>query len=107
MIDEELDELVSEAQAALAAPTHERVSRCFDVLPRVVDALDRVVLYRHELRDTRTQLTAAMRGMREEVWYAQRMHPELTYNAAKIAAALGQIRTLLERLEKLIHGEPR
>lgn len=104
MTDRELDELVSEAREALAAPTHERVSRCFDVLPRLTDALDQVCLYQQELRDTRAQLTHAVRTMREEVWRAQKVDPALTFNGAKIAAALGDIRTLLERLDRLIHG---
>lgn len=106
MTDQELNELVGEAQQALAAPTHERVSRCFDVLPRMVDALDRVALYQHELREVRTELTAAVRAMREEVWKAQKIDPDLTFNGAKIAASLGAVKGLLDKLDRLIHGAP-
>lgn len=98
----DLDELVTEARTAMAAPVHERVSRCFDVLPRMLAALDHVALYRIEVVDTRDLLTTHVRKLREAIWEAQRKHPEVTYNSGPIQREMVAIRELLDRLERLL-----
>lgn len=103
--NEELLDLVSEGYAALAAPAIERVHACLTVLPRIVEALDRVSRYQTELRDVRSDLTAAVRHLREEVWKAQKVNPEATYRAAHVHAALKKVTEVLDRLDRLIYAE--
>lgn len=99
---EELFDLVAEGHAAMAAPAIERVHACLMVMPKLVDALDRVSLYQTELRDVRTDLTTAVRTLREEVWKAQKQHPEVTYRSAQVHAALKKVNEVLDRLDRLI-----
>jgi hypothetical protein len=101
--DEELLDLVAEGRAALAAPTIQRVHACLTVLPKLVDALDRVALYQHELRDIRAALTVKVRALREEVWKAQKMHPEVTYRSAQVHRAVQDISVELDRLDRLLY----
>lgn len=101
-MDNELIDLVSEGRAAMAAPIQSRVSACFEVLPRLVDALDRISLYQTELRHVRSDLTAAVRKLREEVWKAQKVNPDCTYNNANVHAALIKVNEILGKLDRLI-----
>lgn len=101
-MDNELIDLVSEGRAAMAAPIQGRVSACFEVLPRLVDALDRVATYQTELRQVRSDLTAAVRNLRVEVWKAQKVNPECTYNNANVHAALVKVNEILAKLDRLI-----
>jgi hypothetical protein len=71
-------------------------------MPKLVEALDRVSLYQTELRDVRSDLTAAVRQLREEVWKAQKLHPEVTYRSAQVHAALIRVNEILDRLDRLI-----
>lgn len=106
MIDDgELAELVSEARSAMAAPAHARVSLMFEVMPKMVNALDRVSQYQHDLKQVRVDLTAAVRKLREEVWEAQKQHPELTYRAAHVHAAMREVNVIIDRLQRLIYQE--
>jgi hypothetical protein len=100
--DMELFDLVAEGHAALAAPVFERVSLALAVLPKLVAALDRVALYQHEMREIRSELTLAVRKLREEVWEAQKTHPEVTYRSAKVHAALVRVNEILGKLDRLI-----
>lgn len=86
----------------MAAPAVERVHACLTVMPKLVDALDRVALYQTELRDVRLDLTTAVRNLREEVWKAQKLHPDVTYRSAQVHAALGRVNLVLDRLDRLI-----
>lgn len=103
MIDVELDDLLAEARLAANDRTVARVSRTLDVFPRVVVALDRVVLYRRELRDSREELTVAVRRMREAVWQLQKADPSVTLGAAHIEREVHVIRRLLDRIDRLLH----
>lgn len=105
MPDRELDELLSEAHEALAAPVFERVSRALAVLPKLVSALDRVAQTRYEFHTVRAQLTRTVRAMREEVWEAQKRHPDVTYNAAKIHRTMMSISAQLDQLAALLNPE--
>ena len=67
------------------------------------DALDRVAQYQHDVRTLRFELVQALRTFREAVWDAQRRHPEVTYNAAKVHRALADLTILLDRLAALLH----
>lgn len=89
----------------MSAPIHERVSRTFEVMPRMIDALDRVARYQVELRQVRIDLTTAVRKLREEVWTAQKMHPEVTYRSAQVHAAMQQVNTIIDRLQRLLYQE--
>lgn len=102
--DRELDELLSEAHEALAAPVFERVSRALTVLPKLVGALDRVAQTRYEFDTVRAQLTHTVRTMREQVWEAQKQHPDLTYNAAKIHRTMSSITAQLDQLALLLYS---
>lgn len=99
----DLIDLVAEGQHALAAPPMERVSAALRVLPALVEALDRVAQYQHDVRQLRTQLVEAVRTFRQAVWESQRRHPEVTYNAAKVQRALAELTILLDRLAALLH----
>lgn len=103
MPDRELDELLSEAHEALSAPVFERVSRALTVLPKLVNALDRVAQTRYEFLTIRSQLTRTVRAMREEVWEAQKKHPDVTFNAAKIQRTTMSISTQLDQLAALLN----
>jgi hypothetical protein len=100
--DDDLLDLVAEGRAALAAPSIQRVHACLTVLPRLVDALDRVALYQLELREIRQSLTTKVRKLREEVWAAQKMHPEVTYRSAQVQQAIQAIGADLDRLDRLL-----
>lgn len=102
MVDTSLVDLLAEGHAALDAPPIARVSNALTVLPRLVEALDRVALYQTELRDVRMQLTEAVKVFREAVWSAQKQHPEVTYKSAQVQKALGDVNVLLDRLDRLI-----
>lgn len=99
----DLLDLLAEGQAALAQPVMSRVSAVLTVAPLLVDALDRVCQYQVELRDTRRELTVAVREFREAVWEAQKAHPEVTYRAAHVQTTLRRVSELLDRLDRLIH----
>lgn len=101
--DLELIDLVAEGQHALAAPPLERVHEALRVLPALVQALDRVAQYQHDVRALRTELTQALRAFREAVWDAQRKHPDVTYNAARVHRTLADLTILLDRLAGLLH----
>lgn len=75
----------------------------FEVMPKMVNALDRVSQYQHDLKQVRVDLTAAVRKLREEVWAAQEMHPELTYRAAHVHSALREVNLIIDRLQRLIY----
>lgn len=96
-------DLVAEGKHALAAPAFERVHLCLVVLPRLVEALDRVALYQVELRQVRVDLTAAVRHLREEVWAAQKKHPEVTYRVAHVQKAMSDVHAILDRLDRLLY----
>lgn len=102
MVDTELRDLLVEGHAALDAPAVARVSNALTVLPRLVEALDRVALYQTELRDVRAQLTQAVRTFRDAVLLAQKQHPEVTYKSAQVQKALSEVNMLLDRLDRLI-----
>lgn len=102
-IDTDLLDLVAEGHAALAQPAVARVSAVLTIAPLLVDALDRVCQYQVELRDTRRELTVAVRAFREAVWDAQKAHPEVTYRAAHVQTTLRRVSELLDRLDRLIH----
>lgn len=99
----ELDELISEAHDALRAPYSERVSRALLVLPKLVDALDRVARRRAEFTDARAQLTQTVRAMREQVWDAQKRHPEVTYNGGQIQRTMLSLQAQLDQLALLLY----
>lgn len=101
--DLELLDLVAEGRNALAAPPLERVAEALRVLPAVVDALDRVAQYQHDVREVRRQLVEAVRAFREAVWAAQKAHPEVTYKGAQVQGALRDVGILLDRLDALLH----
>lgn len=101
--DGELLDLVQEGRHALAAPAVERVSNALTVLPKLVDALDRVCAYQTELRDVRGELTVAVRAFREAVWKAQKAHPEVTFHSGDVHKTLMRVSTLLGRLDRLLH----
>lgn len=103
-IREDLFDLVSEGRAALAAPAIERVHACLVVLPKLVDALERVALYQTELKDVRKDLSTAVGTLREEVRKAQELHPEVTYRSAQVRQALNKVTEILDRLDRLIYG---
>ena len=103
--DDELYELVTEGRAALAAPTFQRASMAFDVLPKLVDTLDRLSQHTDSLKAIRLDLTIAVHQMREEVWAAQRQHPEVTYRAAHIHATMKHISNIIDRLEAIINED--
>lgn len=102
---EDLFDLVAEGRAALAAPAVERVHACLVVLPKIVEALDRVAMYQLEMRDVRKELTIAIGKLREEVRQAQAMHPEVTYRSAQVRLALVNVTQILDKLDRLIYGE--
>ena len=101
--DLELLDLVAEGRNALAAPATERVHATLKVLPPLVHALDRVAQYQHDVRTLRFELVQALRTFREAVWDAQKRHPEVTHNAAKVHRALADLTILLDRLAALLH----
>lgn len=103
--DYDLLDLIAEGRAALAAPSIERVSMALTVLPKLVTALDRVARYQVELRQVRHDLTVAVRKLREEVWAAQKLHPEVTYRSAQIHAALVKVNEILLKLDRLVFME--
>lgn len=103
MSDAELDELLAEAHSVVNDRSVARVSRTLEVLPRMLTALDRVVLYRRELSDTRIELTQAVRRMREAVWALQKSDPGITLGAAHIEREVHVIRRLLDRIDRLLH----
>lgn len=102
VFDEELRLLSQEAREALAAPWHEKVSRAFEVLPKVVSALDRAAEFHEELRAIQAELTAAVRSFRERVWEAQALDPDLHLNNAKVHKALSKLNQIMQRLENLL-----
>ena len=101
--DLELVDLIAEGQHALAAPPLERVHAALRVLPSLVNALDRVARYQHDVRALRGELTVAVRAFREAVWDAQKQHPEVTYKAAHVQKTLADLTILLDRLAGLLH----
>lgn len=101
--DVELCDLLAEGKAALRSSPFERVSNCLTVLPKLVVALDRVSLYQTELRDVRAELTKAMRGLREEIWTAQKTEPGSTYRRAHIQKHLARMLELIDTADRLIH----
>lgn len=101
--DNELHELVSAGNWALAAPPLERVSAALTVLPKLVDALDRMCQRHAELRPLRLELTRAVREFREAVWDVQRRHREVTYDAAAIQKCLHKVDDLLHQLEDTVN----
>lgn len=109
--EDDLLDLVAEGRSALAAPAIERVHAALTVLPKLVDALDRVALYQVELRQVRVDLTDAVKRLRDEVREAQKMHPEVTYRSAQVRKAMGDVNDILDRLDRLLydgkeHGRP-
>lgn len=102
MPETELYALVSEGRAALAAPIHARVSACFEVLPKIVDALERTALYQTELRQVRKELTEAVEEFRTQVYDAQKLHPGVTFNNAHIRASLRKVTEILSKLDRLM-----
>lgn len=103
--DDELYELVTEGRTALAAPVFARVSATLDVFPRMLDALDRLSRSTEALHAVRVDLTIAVHQMREEVWKAQKEHPEVTYRAAHVHATARHIGEIIDRLEAILHEE--
>jgi hypothetical protein len=84
------------------------VSNALTVLPKLVAALDRCCLYQTELRDVRRDLTSAMRGLRQEIWTAQRTDPSVTFRAAHIQKHLAYMLELIDRVDRLLHtSEPK
>lgn len=102
--DAELCDLLAEGKAALQSSPIERVSNALTVLPKLVNALDRVALYQVGLRDVRKDLTKAVRALRSEIWASQRMHPEVTYGAGRIQSHLTHLLELLDRADRLLHS---
>lgn len=102
--DTELDELLEEARLALVAPPHERVHRTLVVVPKLVNALDRAATARLQLRTARAQLTFTVRRMREQVWAAQRLHPEVTFDAGRIHRTMVSLAAQLDQLAQLLAG---
>lgn len=106
--DDELCALLVEGKAALTANPFERVSLALTVLPNLVSALDRVCRYQTELRDVRAELTVAMRGLRTEIWSAQRIDPSTTFRGAHIQKHFTTMLALIDRADRLLHtSEPR
>lgn len=102
VFDEELRLLAQEAREALAAPWNEKVSRAFEVLPKVVSALDRAAEFHADLRSIQAELTTALRAFRERVWEAQALEPNLHVNNAHIHKALSKVNQIVQRLETLL-----
>mgnify|MGYP003503739919 FL=1 len=94
--------MLAEGKAALRSHTFERVSNALTVLPKLVNALDRVALYQVELRDVRKELTKAVRALRTAIWAAQRMHPEITYGGANVQKHMTHLLELLDRADRLL-----
>ena len=103
--DDDLLGLVKEGRQALAAPAFDRVHLALVVLPKLVDALDRVALYQVELRQVRVELTAAVRTLREEVWEAQKQHPQVTYRAAHVQKAMTEVNRILDKLDTMLYED--
>lgn len=95
---------MDEGRAALIAHPLSRVHDSLVVLPKLVSALDRVCIYRTEMRGVREALTVAVREFRMATWQAQRQHPEITYKAAEVQAALRKVTELLDKLDRLLHN---
>ena len=106
--DAELCDLLAEGKAALTSSPFERVSNALTVLPKLVGALDRVCRYQTELRDVRAELTIAMRGLRTEIWAAQRINPDDNYRGAHVQKHLTHMLELIDRADRLLHtSEPK
>lgn len=103
--DDELYELVTEGRTALAAPTFERVSLTLDVMPKLLDTLDRLSHNTESLRAIRADLTIAVHQFREEIWRVQKMHPDVTYRAAHVHSNAANISKIIDRLEAIINEE--
>lgn len=82
----------------------QRVSLVLDVFPRMVDALDHVVLYRTEFADVRRDMTMAMRAFREAAWRWEREHGQRA-PTGDMQAAWTRLNTLARRAERLLGME--
>lgn len=102
MTGEDLLDLVAEGRAALAAPTIQRVHACLVILPKLVDALDRVAQQQEQLREIRRSLTVKVGKLRSEVHAAQKQHPDVTYRSAHVQRAIREIAEDLNRLDALL-----
>lgn len=101
--DAELCDLLAEGKAALSSSPFERVSNCLTVLPKLVNALDRVAMYQTELRDVRRELTIEMRALRMEIWAAQRMDPSVTFRGGPIQKHFNRMLELIDKADELLH----
>lgn len=102
MTDYGLLDLVAEGREALAAPAMQRVHACLVVLPKLVDALDRVAQQQEQLREIRRSLTVKVGRLRAEVHAAQKMHPEATYRSGLVQRAIREIADDLNRLDGML-----
>ena len=103
MTGDDLLDLVQEGREALAAPVMQRVHACLVVLPKLVDALDRIAQQQECLREIRKSLTIKVGRLRAEVHAAQKLHPDATYRSAIVQRAIRDIADDLTQLDGILH----
>ena len=102
MTDEVLRQHLEQGKAALQAPPRERVHAALTVLPLLLADLDRVCLYKTELRDIRVELTSKVGEFRRLVTGLQRTDPRITLNAGAVQKSAHEIDRLLGRISELL-----
>lgn len=98
---EGLKQLVEKGKEALHAKfAPDRVTLALAVMPLLVNALDQIVKREDKVLALRMELTAAVRELREQVWAAQKMHPEVTFANAHIYRILREINGILVKIDR-------
>lgn len=104
MLDDSLDglrQLVQQGRDAIGARfAPDRVTLSLAVIPLLVNALDNIVQRQDRLLSLRLELTLAVKDLRELVYNAQSMHPEITYGNAHIRKALRRLNSVLVDLDR-------
>lgn len=103
---EDLLDLVAEGRAALAEPDNRRPRACVEVLPKIVDALERVALYKVEIIAIKGELAAVVSSLRDAVTKAQASEFSVAARSLDVKKALNLVPPLLDRIDRLIYGVP-
>lgn len=103
---EDILDLVADGRAALAEPDIRRPRACMIVLPKIVDALERAGLYKVEILSVKADLATVVKDLREAVVKATASHFDVPGRAKEVKQALNQVPPILDRLDRLVYGDP-
>src|SRR5688500_15070997 len=101
---EDLLDLVAEGREALAQPDNRRPTACVDVLPKIVDALERVALYKVEIIAVKAELASVIAALRDAVTTAQASQFSSVARTLDVKKALSQVPLILDKIDRLVYG---